>query len=65
MPVGTGKPIRGHDRVADPHRSVLVGWLHRIKKRADEGIKVPVSDRDEINRKDGTLDSGIGEPLSM
>ncbi len=28
--------------------------LHRIDKYADDGIKVRVSDRDEINRKDNS-----------
>ncbi len=34
------------------HRFGKLLRLHRIEKYADDGIKVRVSDRDEINRKD-------------
>ncbi len=34
------------------HRFGKLLQLHRIEKYADDGIKVRVSDRDEINRKD-------------
>ncbi len=37
------------------HRFGKLLRLHRIEKYADDSIKVPVSDQDEINRKDSRL----------